>query len=373
MLKKLIFAIGGFVVIALLLGGKKAAQVKEMMSMNHSQPAPAVSTYTTRAVDWVPTFHAVGSLAPVAGIMLSADADGVLKAFHVENGAKVEAGELIAELDTSVEQAQLKSAEARAELARLQSKRAGELMKGQSMSQADADSIAAQLDQAQADVAALKAQIAKKQVRAPFAGRVGIRSVNVGQFVGRGVAMISLQQLDHVYVNFFVPQRDLPSLSPGGKVDVDVDAFPGKTFTAEVTAIDSQVDSQTRNIAVQATLANPDDALRPGMFVHVGIGLGESQHLIVVPATAIAYASYGNSVYVIEKLKHDDGSEYLGARQQFVTLGETRGDLIAITSGLKAGEDVASAGVFKLRNGAAVQVNNEVQPSASENPHPSNS
>jgi membrane fusion protein (multidrug efflux system) len=373
MLKKFTLALGGFVIIALLLGGKKAAQVKQMMSMPHDQPVPAVATYTSRAVDWVPTFHAVGSLAPVAGTMLSADADGVLKTLHVDNGAKVKAGDLIAELDTSVEQAQLESAQAREELAQVQSKRAKELIAGHSMSQADADAISAQLDQARADVAALQAQIAKKQVRAPFSGRVGIRAVNPGQFIARGAPIISLQQLDHVYVNFYVPQRELPLLQAGHAVDVAIDAFPDKTFPAEITAIDSQVDSQTRNIAVQATLPNPDEALRPGMFVHVNVQLGASQHLVVVPATAIAYASYGNSVYIIEKSKDKDGHEHLTARQQFVTLGETRGDLIAIANGLEAGQVVASAGVFKLRNGVPVQINNEVQPSAQEHPTPANS
>jgi membrane fusion protein (multidrug efflux system) len=201
---------------------------------------------------------------------------------------------------------------------------------------------------------------------------VGIRMVNVGQFVGRGAALLPLQSLDPMYVNFSVPQRQIPTLYVGQKVQVSVDAFQGMEFAATITAINSEVDSSTRNIFVQATLANPEEKLRSGMFVRVAVELPAQDNLVVVPATAIAYASYGNSVYIVEKMEGEDGKEYLGVRQQFVTLGQTRGDLVSVTSGVQAGEQVVSAGVFKLRSKAPVQVNNTAQPTSSANPTPDN-
>jgi membrane fusion protein (multidrug efflux system) len=208
-------------------------------------------------------------------------------------------------------------------------------------------------------------------VRAPFDGRIGIRLVNTGQFVDRGQPLLPLQKLDPIFVNFNVPQRQLPSLALGQSVSVLIDAFE-QPFTGRLTAINSEVDATTRNVAVQATLANPTEVLRAGMFARVEVQLPATESLVVVPATAIAYASYGNSVYVVEKMKHPDGKEYLGVRQQFVKLGATRGDLIAVTGGLKPGEQVVSAGVFKLRNGAAVSVNNAVQPTSNPAPKPVN-
>ena len=214
--------------------------------------------------------------------------------------------------------------------------------------------------------------IAKKQVRAPFDGRVGIRLVNVGQYVARGAALLPLQKLDPVFVNFSIPQRQLPAIAKGQEVGILVDAFAGREFKGTITALNSEVDADTRNIAVQATLANPDEVLRAGMFVRVEVQQSAAEAQVVVPATAIAYASYGNSVFVVEQMKGEDGKEYLGVRQQFVKLGATRGDLVAIAEGVKAGEQIVTSGVFKLRNGAAVQVNNIVQPSSSANPTPAN-
>jgi membrane fusion protein (multidrug efflux system) len=221
-------------------------------------------------------------------------------------------------------------------------------------------------------VTAIDAQIAKKQVRAPFAGRVGIRLVNVGQFVGRGAPLLPLQKLDPIFINFSIPQRQLPEVALGQEVGVRVDAFADRPFRGAITAINSEVDASTRNISVQATLANPDEVLRAGMFARVEVQKSAAEAQVVVPATAIAYASYGNSVFIVEKMKGEDGKEYLGVRQQFVKLGVTRGDLVAITDGVKPGEQVVTSGVFKLRNGAAVQVNNVVQPASSAHPKPAN-
>lgn len=371
MLKKLLLALGGFTAVVLILGAIKAAQINEMSKMDHSVPPSSVATVEAQAMEWSPTLRSIGTLAPVEGVTISADADGTIVHIAVDSGSAVQAGNLLVELDTSVERANLKAAEATAELARINLERARELWGRQAMAQSEFDAAEAAAKQATAAVAALQAQIAKKQVRAPFSGRVGIRMVNTGQFVARGQPLLPLQKLDPIYVNFNVPQRQLPALSLGQEVSVAIDAF-AEPFRGRLTAINSEVDPATRNISVQATLANPDEKLRAGMFARVEVLLPATEALVVVPATAIAYASYGNSVYVVEKMKDAAGKEYLGVRQQFVKLGATRGDLVAVTGGLKPGEQVVSAGVFKLRNGAPVQVNNTVQPTSDPAPRPAN-
>lgn len=371
MLKKFIIALAGFGAVVLILGAIKVAQINEMKNMNHAVPLSSVATVQAQAVEWNPTLRSIGTLAPVEGVTVSADADGTIVRIAADSGSFVQAGDLLVELDTSVEVANLHSAQASAELARINLERARELFGRSAMAKSEFDAAEAAAKQATAAMAALEAQIAKKQVRAPFAGRVGIRQVNTGQFVARGQPLLPLQKLDPIYVNFNVPQRQLPSLSLGQEVSVVIDAF-AEPFKGKLTAINSEVDSSTRNISAQATLANPDEKLRSGMFARVEVQLPATESLVVVPATAIAYASYGNSVYVVEKMKDKDGKEYLGVRQQFVKLGATRGDLIAVTGGLKPGEQVVSAGVFKLRNGAPVQVNNIVQPTSDPTPHPAN-
>ncbi|HLP25504.1 MAG TPA: efflux RND transporter periplasmic adaptor subunit, partial [Acidobacteriota bacterium] len=348
----------------------KAAQIKEMSAQDHSQPPAAVATVEAQAVQWHPTLSAIGTLAPVEGVTISADADGTIVRIGAESGTAVKAGDLLVELDTSVEVAQLKATQARAHLAQVNLARAKELWGQQATSKSEFDAADATARQAQADVAALEAQIAKKHVRAPFDGRVGIRLVNLGQFVARGAALLPLQKLNPIYANFNVPQRQLPNVAIGQTVHVRIDAF-AQPFEGEITAVNSEVDAATRNITVQATLANPEEKLRAGMFARIEVELPQSENLIVVPATAISYASYGNSVFIVEKQKDKDGKEFLGVRQQFVQLGTTRGDLVAVT-GLKAGEQVVSTGVFKLRNGMHVQVNNTVQPTRDPNPKPAN-
>ncbi len=371
MLKKFALALAGFAVLVVTLGAVKVAQIKKMSEMDHSVPPSSVATFAAKAVEWQPTLKSIGTLAPVEGVTVAADADGTIVRIAAESGTAVKAGDMLVELDTSVEQANLRSAEATAELNRINLERARDLWNRQAIAKSDFDAADAAAKQALAAVSAIKAQIAKKQVRAPFAGRVGIRHVNTGQFVARGQALLPLQKLDPIYVNFNIPQRFLPALSPGQVVAVAVDAYE-KPFPGKITAINSEVDAATRNVSVQATIANPNEALRAGMFVRVEVELPAGEPQVVVPATAIAYASYGNSVYVVEKMKHPDGKEYVGVRQQFVKLGATRGDLVAVTGGLKAGEEVVSAGVFKLRNAAPVQVNNTVQPTSNPAPKPAN-
>lgn len=371
MLKKFALALSGFLAVVLLLGGIKAAQLKEMSGMDHSMPLLSVATSEARSVVWQPTLKAIGTLAPVEGVTVSADAEGTVVRIAVDSGSFVRAGDLLVALDASVEEANLQAAQATAELNRINLERAKDLWARQAIAKSDFDAAEAAAVQALAAVSALEAQIAKKQVRAPFDGRVGIRTVNLGQFVGRGAPLMPLQKLDPIFVNFNVPQRQLPSLALGQEIALAVDAFP-EGFRGRITAINPEVDSSTRNVAVQATLANPQELLRPGMFARVEVQLPANESVIVVPATAIAYASYGNSVFIVETMKSPEGKDYLGVRQQFVQLGAKRGDLVAITGGVKPGEQIVSAGVFKLRNGEAVQVNNAAVPTSNPTPKPAN-
>ena len=370
MIKRLLIAVLGFALIALTLGAVKVAQIKG--SGAPPPPSLSVSSVDARTETWNPTIEGIGTLAPIQGVSLSTEVEGTVNKIGFENGQVVHAGDVLIELDATVEQAQLKSAEAQLQLAKLGSGRSNELLQKNTVSQAEVDQTTAQLNQAEANVSALTATISKKIVRAPFDGRVGIRSVNLGQFVSRGQALVGLQKLDQLYVNFNLTERDLPKLKVGEKVRVSVDAFPNREFEGKLAAISPEVNSITRNLAVQGILDNADEALRPGMFARVTLELPNGEALVVVPATAVAYAAYGNSVFVVEKMKDHDGKEYLGVRQQFVKLGDKRGDLVAVIDGIKPGEKIVSAGVFKLRNALPVQENNSVQPTSSTTPHPAN-
>jgi membrane fusion protein (multidrug efflux system) len=372
MFKKFLLAVGGFIIVVAVLAAVKGSQIKKMSAIVHTPPPAAVTTAKAEAMEWHPILKSIGTLAPVEGVLISADAEGTVVKIGVESGSTVKKGDLLVELDTSVESAQMAAAEARAELAHINLDRAKELADRKANSQAEYDSSTASYKQSLAEVEGLKAQIGKKTVRAPFDGRVGIRTVNAGQFVPRGQAMMPLQKLNPIFVNFSVPQRQLPFLTLGQKVSVYVDAFDKKSFEGTITAINSEVDAATRNISVQATLANPEETLRSGMFARIEVELPMAESLVVVPATAVSYASYGNSVFVVENLKSKDGVDYLGVRQQLVKLGATRGDLVVVSEGLKPGDVVVTAGVFKLRNLAAVQVNNSVQPSSNPAPKPHN-
>ncbi len=373
MLKRFLIVFIGFILVVAVLGFVKFTQIQEMSSMDNTPPPASVTTAEARVDTWHPVIRAIGTLAPIQGVTVSADSDGTVVRIAVENGANVQAGDLLVEIDTSVEQAQLEAAKAREVLAGIQRERTSELLGRNTVSQAEFDTAAAQHNQAVAEVAGLEALIERKRVRAPFAGRVGIRLINEGQYIGRGQALMSLQQADPMYVNFFVPQRQLPSLGIGQRVDLTIDAFPGRTFEGSLSAINTEVDAATRNIATQATVANPGEQLRAGMFVQVEVTLPEAERVVVVPATAIAYASYGNAVYVVETMTDAEGRSYLGVRQQPVRLGTTRGDLVVVEEGLQGGEQIATAGVFKLRNGLPVQVNNEALPGSNPAPQPGNS
>ncbi len=373
MIKKFVVAVFAFVLIVAGLGAVKMAQFKEMAAHPHEQPVLGVSSFDARSESWQPTLNGIGSLAPVEGVALSTEVEGTVVKINFENGQAVKAGDLLVALDTSVEESQLKAAQAQLVLAKLGSTRANELIQKSTISQAEVDQATAQLDQAQAAVDGLKATIAKKNLVAPFEGRVGIRLVNVGQFITRGQALVPLQKIDHLYVNFTLPEREVPNLTVGESVAISVDAYNERRFTGKLNAISPEVDNTTRNIAVQAIFENPGEVLRPGMFARVEVQMPDAKSVVVVPATAVSYAAYGNSVFVIQDMKGEDGKSFTGVRQQFVKIGVRRGDLISIIEGVKPGEKIVSTGTFKLRNGMPVEVHNEVVPTSDANPHPANS
>lgn len=366
-------AIVGLLIILGGLAGTKALQFMALASMGEFTPPPEIVTAAAvREEMWEPTLAAVGSVAAVQGVLLKNEEAGTVRRIAFESGAQVEAGDLLVELDTTSEQAQLRAAEAAAQLARLSLERARDLRRQNTVAQAELDAAQAHYEQATAQVENLRALIAKKTIRAPFAGRVGIRQVNLGQFVAVGSPIVSLQSLDPVYVDFALPQQRLAQLSPGMAVRVTTDSFPGTTFAGQLTAVNPEVDPVTRNVRLQATLANADGRLRPGMFVNVAAVLPEKERVLVVPVTAVRYAPYGDSVFVVEEKTAANGQVSKVLRQQFVRLGRAQGDFVVVTSGLTAGETVVSSGVFKLRNGAAVTVDNTLAPRPSLAPTPPN-
>ena len=277
------------------------------------------------------------------------------------------------ELDTRQERAQLANMEAQRDLAKINYGRTEQLVKEGVMARSEYDNVTAQQKATEAQVGDIKAAIARKTIRAPFSGVLGIRQVNLGQYLAAGQAIVSLQSLNPIYVNFGVPQQETPKVRVGRAIRVSSDDLHGAQFAGRINAIDSVVNEQTRNIEVQATLANPGGKLRPGMFLTVDLSLGARRRVLPLPASAINYAPYGDSVYIVTEMTDPKGHTYRGVRQQVVKIEGTRGDQVAVTSGLKAGDEVVSSGVFRLRNGAPVQLNNKVQPSNSPAPKPDNS
>ena len=338
------------------------------------QPPPeAVTTIVASAEEWPSTLNAIGTMAAVQGVTVSADLPGTVDSIGFESAQVVHEGEVLALLDTRQEQAQLAAAEAQRELARLNYERMQGLLTGNVISQAEFDRATADFRQTQAHVGEIRAAIERKTIRAPFSGVLGIRRVNLGQYMSGGDALVTLQSMNPIYVNFGVPQQSVAQMRAGRTVRVTADELPGVEFNGRITAVDSTVDQATRNVQVQATLANPAGRLRPGMFVKAAVAIGASSAVVALPASAISYAPYGDSVFVVSDLKDRNGATYRGVRQQFVKLGESRGDQISVVSGLKPGDEVVTSGVFKLRNGAAVQVNNKVRPGNNPAPKPENS
>ena len=359
------------------VGALKFGQVRAAVARNSSfQPPPeAVTTTVAREEPWPANLSAIGTVVAVHGVMVSADLPGVVDTLHFESGRPVAEGTVLAELDSRQERAQLAAAESQLELYRLSLERARGLRTSGILAQADLDKAVADFTGGEARITELKATIARKTIRAPFAGMLGIRQANLGQYLAAGDKIVSLESLDPIYVNFSVPQQELGRVRPGVTVRVKAQgaAGPAAVLAGKVTAIDSVVDEATRNVQVQATLPNPGGALRPGMFVEAEAVLGATSPVIALPASAVAYAPFGDSVFVVAEMKSPKGATYRGVQQQFVRLGASRGDQVAVVSGIKAGQEVVTSGVFKLRTGAAVEVNNKVQPGNDPAPKPQDS
>jgi membrane fusion protein (multidrug efflux system) len=342
--------------------------------MSYQPPPEAVTTVVAEPSDWQGTLEAVGSVAPVQGVTVAADLPGVVEKIHFASGARVAGGQVLVSLDTKLERAQLESARAQLDLAKIQLDRSKKLIDQQAIPQAEYDLAVATSRQAEAAVATIEATIDRKTIRAPFDGTTGIRQVNVGQYLNSGDPVVPVQATHTVYVDFSVPQQQVVSLKAGDPVTVAPDSGRGTALHGRVTTVNPVIDNATRNAQVQATFQNPKGALRPGMYVNVEVELPQSSRVIALPASAINYAPYGNSVFIVDDMKSPDGKKtYRGVRQQFVTLGQGRGDQIAVLTGVEPGQEVVTSGVFKLRTGAAITVNNQVQPGNNPAPKPTDS
>ena len=364
-------AIGLLVAIVVFVFGIKALQIGKMMSMPKMMPSTTVTSATVKEEDWAPRLSAVGSVSAAQGAVVSTELAGVVSEISFENGGEAKKGDVLMKLDTSQEEALLRSAEAEAQLARSDLERSRDLAIKKVVSSAELDSAQSKFTRLNAVVDQMRSNMTKKTVVAPFDGQLGIRQVNVGQMINAGQQVVALTSLDSVYVDFALPEQNLSKLNKDLEVQVRVDAIAGREFKGKLTAINSMLDPVTRNVPLQATLQNPDHALHPGMFAKVDVMLPETKKAIVIPGAAVSYAPYGDSVYVIEKQKDPkSGKESLVIRQQFVRIGEVRGDFVSVLKGLKAGEEVVGTGVFKLRNGMAVTVNNDLAPKPELNPNP---
>ena len=368
--------VAGLVGVFLIIVGIKALQMWTMISAGKKMvmPPTTVTSVDVKQADWQPMLTAVGSISPVQGAMISAELAGTVAEINFQSGSLVKKGEVLLKLDASAEEAQLRSAAADAELAKNDLDRARGLAERKVISAAEFDAAQSKFAQKKAAVENMQSIIDKKEIRAPFDGTAGIRAVNPGQMVKVGDPLVSLQALGQVFVDFSLPQQQLADVKTGLTVKVATDAVPNREFEGTLTAVNSSIDPVTRNVSLQATLDNQDNALRAGMFGRVKVLLPQKHPTLFIPATAVSYAPFGNSVFVIEK-KTDDKTkqESLILRQQFIRTGETRGDFVAVTDGLKASQLIVSSGVFKLRNGMNVVVDNKLAPKSEIAPKPADS
>jgi membrane fusion protein (multidrug efflux system) len=378
-LVKFVRYIGIFLLVLLVIAGPLALvrglQIRAMIQAGeHAVMPPTVVTAAPATQEtWENSIEATGTLAAVQGVTVAAEMAGKVVKIEFEAGASVKAGDLLVQLDTSTEEAQLRAAEASAALAKANLDRARELRQNNTNSPAELDAADAQSKQAVAQVENIRAVIAKKTIRAPFAGRLGLRLVNLGQILREGDAITTLQTLDPIYVNFSLPQQRLADIAVGQVVRVKTDADGTSSFEGKINAISPEVDPVTRNMRVQATIANRDEKLRPGMFANVEAVLPTRQNVLAIPVTAVLYAPYGDTVFVVEDQKNEKtGAMEKIVRSQVVRLGKARGDFVAVTDGLKPGETIVTSGVFKLRGGMAVVVDNTLAPKPQLEPKPKN-
>jgi len=370
MIKRMILMV---VVMTIFIAGLGFVKFRQFQAMAGEfaamQPPPdAVTTIIAAQEEWPATLNAIGTVAAVQGLTVTADLSGIVSRISFDSGKTVQKGDVLVQLDTRQEEAQRSGAESQLQLARLNFQRMQGLVEQDAVSRAEYDAAAAAFKQAEARLGEIRATIERKTIRAPFSGVLGIRQVNLGQYLTGGDPVVPLQALNPIYVNFGVPQQEAVEMHIGRGVRITVGELGGGEFTGRISALDSVVDQTTRNVQVQATLPNAGGKLKPGMFVQTQVTLGADRQVVALPASAINYAPYGDSVFVVGDMKNPKGQTYRGVRQQVVKLGAARGDQIAVLSGINPGEEIVSSGVFKLRNGAPVQVNNTVQPGNSRSP-----
>ncbi len=359
------------IIVGLVLGGIfgfkafEGKMIKKYMASAGSPPQ-TVSTTKAEAQDWQAKLDAVGSVHAVNGAELSSELAGIVETINFESDSDVSAGTVLVHLRAEDDIAKLHSLEATAKLAEITFERDQKQLKAQAVSQAVVDADIANLANAAAQVAQQQAIVEKKTIRAPFAGHVGIREVNLGQYLNPGSPIVSLQQLNPIYIDFTLPEQALTQMQVGQKVTAKIDTDPDEAFEGQITAINSRIDEATRNIQVRATFKNADERLLPGMFANVALEVGAPQHYVTLPQTAITYNPYGNTVYLVDSSTADKPV----AKQAFVTTGATRGDQIAVLTGVSEGDEVVTAGQLKLRNGSPLKINNELQPTNDPNPKP---
>jgi membrane fusion protein (multidrug efflux system) len=372
MKKRLIFTVIGLVILIAILVAVKALQIGAMINQGKKfvPPPETVTSAVVKADSWETALTTVGTMNAVQGVTVAAELVGKVVEIAFEAGTSVKKGDILLRQDTSSEEAQLPGALAQVDLTRTNLERMNQLFAKNLISQADRDNAVASAEQAQAQADNIRATISKKTIRAPFSGHLGIRQVNLGQILREGDPIVTLQSLDPIYVDFTLPQQQLALVRLGLTVRVTTDALPGETLQGRITAINPLVDADTRQIKMQATVANRGNKLRPGMFANVAVGLPVLQKVLTIPATAVLYAPYGDSVFIIEDAADKKGQVL---RQQFVRLGVKRGDFVAVTSGIREGETVVSTGVFKLRNGQKAVIDNTLAPDFRKAPTPENS
>ena len=373
MKKTIVSSILGLLLLIGVLGGIKGLQINRMIAQGElvAPPPETVTTAKVQADAWPSVLTAVGSLEAVQGVTVTAELTGKVVKIAFKPGSTVKAGDLLVQQDISSETAKLRAAEASMELARLNLERAKELLPAKVITRSDYDKAEAEYKQARAELDGIRATIAKKTIRAPFSGRLGLRQINLGQTLNEGDPIVTLQSLDPIYVNFQLPQQDIGKLQRDLTVKLTSDALPPEGVSGTVTAVNPLVDRSTRNIRVQATVTNTNELMRPGMFVNVTVLLPETQSVLTIPTTAVLYAPYSDSVFILEDQSEDQGKPAGSVvRQQFIRLGDKRGDFITVRSGLKEGQTVVSTGVFKLRNGQAVVVDNTLAPEFKLAPKP---
>lgn len=356
------------------LGAVKGLQIRTLIASAKTMSAPpeTVSTYVAREEKWQDTLSAIGTVSAVQGVTITPEIPGLVREIAFEPGAVVAKGDVLVRLDVALEQAQLRAVEAQLELAKINQEREGNLLKEKLIAQSEFDTAEATMKQYQANADSIRTTIEKKSIRAPFAGRLGVRLINVGQNLEAGKPIVSLQSLTPVFGDFSLPQQELARLKTGMKVRLTTDTYPGRQFEGSLTTINPDLDSSTRSVGLQATFENAELLLRPGMFARMEVLLPQEQQVLAVPLTSVLSAPYGDSVYVVES-KSESGPPKLSVRQQIVRTGRVRGDYVAVEAGLKPGEKVVSSGVFKLRNGMAVLENNGLTPKTSTNPTPADS